>query len=687
MKLSTRIVTNIVVLVLLICLGIGITGILISYSVVNKIARESLITQAEMAKKLVEMEIESRLALLLDVVDKPELRSLDWRIQQQELINDVERLDYLDLGVMDADGTVRYVLGNETTNLGDRNYAIKALQGIPNVSDVLISRVTDKPVMMFAVPIKNDGEIRQILIGRKDGFFLSEITSPMKFGESGYTYLINRNGVVIAHDNKDYVINEFSPIKAAKEDPSMNSLGEAFSFIIANDKGVVDYDFNNLEVVTGFSSSDNTDWILVTTMAKNELLSGIYTHSTFVIFGTLVLLLAGIIIALIIGRSISKPIATMVPILENVSEGNLTKRVQIKSKDELGFIADTFNQSIEGLSQIVSTTKNAAGKLDAMSNDLISRMNDTMTSMDRIGKNIQKVKEQARSQSESVSETNKTMGGIKNLTDDLNNLISSQASAIVESSAAIEEMVANIKSVTDILQKSAASMEYLLKASDSGKQEIQRITGIIKTIEDDSDGLIEASNVIQNIAQQTNLLSMNAAIEAAHAGESGKGFSVVAGEIRKLAENSSEQGKSITAVLNNLKQRINSAVEVSDKAQEQFAQIFDLVKQVQEHETTIKHAMEEQTIGSGQILEAVKAINDITSQVKDGSGNMIAGSEEVLREMQNVIVTTHEVDISMDDMSTNLGDINNAIQSVNALTQETKSSIDMLSGEVEKFIV
>ncbi len=687
MKLSTKVVTSIVTLVLFICLGIGITAIVISYSQVNNIARKSLMTQAETGRRLVEAEIRNEFVILQDIANETEMKSLNWEDQREHLASIVDQAHFLDFGIMDPDGTVRYVLGEETSNLGDRDYARNALLGIPSVSDVIISRVINKPVMMFAVPITVDGIVRQVLVARKDGNVLSEITNTLGFGETGYTYMLNRGGVIIAHRNQDYVMNQFAPIEESKQDPSLKSLADAFSHIIKQEEGVVDYNFNNADVVIGFVSIKGMDWIYAVAMTKQELLSGVYTLGAFVIFGALGFLLLGIVIALIIGRSISKPMAAIVPVLESVAEGNLTDRVQVDSKDELGLIANTFNQSIEGLSQIVTTTKDATGKLDVMSEDLIQKMHKTLASMERIEANIHKVKQQAMDQSYSVSGTNKTMEEIKELTDNLNNLISGQASAIVESSAAIEEMVANIKSVTDTLHKSAASMEELLKASNVGKQEIQKVTEIITAIESDSEGLIEASNMIQNIAEQTNLLSMNAAIEAAHAGDAGKGFGVVAGEIRKLAENSSKQGRSITLVLNNLKQRINTAVDVSDEAQKQFARILKLLVQVQDHESVIKGAMEEQTIGSGQILEAMKAINDITSKVKDGSRNMIAGSEEVLREMQKVIHTTQEVDNSMDDMNTSLGDINMAIQGVNTVTQETKESIDMLSGEIEKFTI
>ncbi|QQO09648.1 methyl-accepting chemotaxis protein [Breznakiella homolactica] len=687
MKLSQKIILYIVIIILFISLGIGITSLVISYNVIQSTADQSLMKQAESGKKLLDVTISSQLTILEEVVSQPEVKTMDWEIQREALRNDVERLGYIDFGVIVPDGTVRYVLGDEVSNLGERDYVQRAFKGISNVSDVLISKVINAPVVMFAVPIFNNDTVVGVLVARRGGNALSDITNTMGFGETGYAYLINGAGVIISHKDRDLVMNQFSPLEAVKEDTSYRSIADAFGEIIRTRQGLISYNFNDSNVVAGYVPVDSMDWIFVVTIENSELMAGINTLFLFVTLGTAGFLIVGIISALVIGRSISRPLSRMLPVLETVSEGNLTEKIAVSTKDELGIMADTFNRSISGLAQMVATTKESAGKLDSMAGDLSTRMNETVASMEEITVNIANVKEHARNQSESVSETNRTMEEIKEYADKLNSLIGSQSAAIVESSAAIEEMVANIKSVTEILQKSALSMKELLDASEVGRAELQEVTGIIRTIEGDSEGLIEASNIIQNIAQQTNLLSMNAAIEAAHAGETGKGFAVVAGEIRKLAENSSAQGKNITNVLGSLKQKINSAVGVSDKAQMQFDQILSLVSQVQGNEEVIKNAMEEQTTGSGQILDAMKEINDITTQVRDGSVRMISGSSTVLDEMGKVINITKEVDTAMDEMSGSVDHINSAVQDASIVTEETKANVATLSGAVDKFTV
>jgi methyl-accepting chemotaxis protein len=228
-------------------------------------------------------------------------------------------------------------------------------------------------------------------------------------------------------------------------------------------------------------------------------------------------------------------------------------------------------------------------------------------------------------------------------------------------------------------------MDALFTASESGKDGIQKVSDIMKILEQDSNGLIEASAVIQSIAAQTNLLAMNAAIEAAHAGETGKGFAVVADEIRKLAENSSNQGKSIKSVLTTLKNQINTATNLSNDSQERFNLILSLVDTVRSQEAVIKNAMDEQTTGSKQVLDAIREIKDITGKVKDGSSEMMRASAEILTEMDRVSTGTNEMSAKTDKIAVSATHLSANIEQLNAITQETKERVSRLSDDVSQF--
>jgi methyl-accepting chemotaxis protein len=297
------------------------------------------------------------------------------------------------------------------------------------------------------------------------------------------------------------------------------------------------------------------------------------------------------------------------------------------------------------------------------------------------------VNKQVQQQGSNVHEAQAALGSINNSVNDLVANIQSQSSSVVESSSAIEQMVANIRSVTGILEKNGGTIKALENSSESGKVSINNSVEAIKKIQEQSGNLLEASKIIQAIASQTNMLAMNAAIEAAHAGESGKGFSVVADEIRKLAEDSNKQGKNIT---NNLKVVLASVKEVTDSSvqlQNQFNEIYDLTQTVARQELTIMNAMHEQSEGGEQILEAIKQIQDVTASVKDSSNAMEDATQTANIKMENLMRLTEEITASMDEMSIGIESINKSINTVNDMTHKNTCSIESLGEAVSKFKV
>ena len=210
---------------------------------------------------------------------------------------------------------------------------------------------------------------------------------------------------------------------------------------------------------------------------------------------------------------------------------------------------------------------------------------------------------------------------------------------------------------------------------------------VTQKIAEESGSLIEASSVIQHIASQTNLLAMNAAIEAAHAGEAGKGFAVVADEIRKLAEDSATQGKAITATLKMLSGEIETLSASSKTVEGKFNAIFSLAEQVKEMSAQLTESMREQENGSREVLTAIKSINAVTIEVQAGSEEILKGGEGVAEEMQKLDSLTRIITDSMNEMASGAVQINNAVQEVSEITQRNKGAIENLAQEVSKFKV
>jgi methyl-accepting chemotaxis protein len=248
-------------------------------------------------------------------------------------------------------------------------------------------------------------------------------------------------------------------------------------------------------------------------------------------------------------------------------------------------------------------------------------------------------------------------------------------------------MLANIRSVTETLIKNTANINSLAESSETGRVDLEKVAADIQEIARESEGLLQINSVMQNIASQTNLLSMNAAIEAAHAGESGKGFAVVADEIRSLAENAGVQSKTISSVLKKIKISIDAITKSTSVVMERFKTIEQDVKTVSNQELQIRSAMEEQEVGSRDILEAVTQLNTVTSEVKSASAEMTKESGDLVTESERLKEVTAEVAGGMDRMDTGVEQINTAVHRVNEISVETKDNIGTLNDEIGKFKV
>jgi methyl-accepting chemotaxis protein len=430
-------------------------------------------------------------------------------------------------------------------------------------------------------------------------------------------------------------------------------------------------------------------WAMAASVPVSVVLAqvGEITRFAFIIAVLSILITAGIIF--IIVTKVSSPIIKVSRTLKDISEGegDLTKQIYLKSKDEIGDLAHYFNQTLEKIRHLVISIKNQTGVLFDIGNELSINMTQTAAAVNEISSNMKGIKTRVMNQSASVTETNATMEQITINIDKLNEHIENQTSNVNQSSSAIEEMLANIRSVTDTLIKNAANVKDLSNASELGRSGLRGVAADIQEIARESEGLLEINAMMENIAGQTNLLSMNAAIEAAHAGEAGKGFAVVADEIRKLAESSGEQSKTISAILNKIKTSIDKITVSTDEVLKKFEAIDSEIRTVSDQEENIRNAMEEQNSGSRQILEAIEKLNEITRLVKGGSEEMLEGSREVIGESKNLEAVTSEISSGISEMATGTDQINIAVSRINEISANNKESIDVLVREVSKFKV
>ena len=443
----------------------------------------------------------------------------------------------------------------------------------------------------------------------------------------------------------------------------------------------------------------------------------------------IVVVVLGFIISLVLGytitKSITKPVMHIVEVMNKVAEGDFTVKAEIKTKDEIGVLGNNVNNTITTLGELIKKIKISAVSVSNTSEILADRVKsiassseetaasveETSSTIEEFSQTTEHIKQSVDSQAAAVTQTTSSANQMSANIKQISNSISEVKNAINQSSAAIEEMMRNIQTITGNVNIVDEKSKESGIAANNSRDAVKKSNTGIETIKDNMIILVEVINglgksadnigsiieVIDDISEQTNLLALNAAIEAARAGEHGKGFAVVADEVRKLAERSSKATKEIANIIKGIQDETLKAVKTTNEGAKyadegvKFSQLVGeslkgIINKVNEMSGLIKQisvAMNEQNEASSQIVHQMEKVNNLTSEVTNASTEQTKGIDEIVKAMNNVCGISEQIKTAMQEQNTGSKQITMAINEISKGSQMNSHSAQELAKESE----
>ena len=649
-SLKFRFIIYIGLIIVVVSLGIGVTSYMSSSSAIMEEIETNMPDKANDIAMLVRSRLDTRQSELEAIANSQTARTMDWDEIQPILEEEIARTDFATIALVDLDGRTRYVDADDL-ELSDRDYVQEALAGNTNVSEMLISRAINAPVAMVASPIEVDGEIVGALIARMLGEDVIEIVSDVQLGQNGYAYMIDNTGVVVAHRNIDLVMEQFNPVEAVNQDSSLESLADTFRAMIDNGSGFRRYHtLDNVESFIGYDEVEGTNWLVGVTVPVDQALTNLYDTRNAIIFITLPIFIMALILMYVAAGKLTKPINELTGVITRLSNFDLrydkdhAANKYLKRKDEIGEITNAVATMQKNLTEIINEIMGVSNNLAASSQELSASSEEMKASAEEVARATEEVASGAEEQTAQIEETSSNIDELDQGLDNINQLsgnMNNQSGKVLE----------NIKSGNQSIEKSIDQINKV-------KIQAEKTSENVNDLGERSQKIGEIVELIEGISSQTNLLALNAAIEAARAGEAGRGFSVVADEIRQLAEESSAATQEITGLIKEIQNGAKASVEEMNKAREAVGDSVEAIgvtdqsfKVIEEAVNSLEDLINNLDISTEQISENSTMVNKSIQEIGSVSEQSAANAEEVVASTEEQASSTQEIVHASEDLA------------------------------------
>lgn len=397
------------------------------------------------------------------------------------------------------------------------------------------------------------------------------------------------------------------------------------------------------------------------------------------------LVLIALLLAFFLSRTLARPIVSIEHTIRQLSSGDLTGDFAVASHDEIGMLSTNLNGFTRSLKEAISNVQGVSSENVRMKESLIVTTEQASASANEITANTESIDRQMSTLDNHLLSSSTAVQTIADSIKSLDEQIQEQMTMVEQSTASVTEMIASIENVTRITENRRSATERLVATVSSGGDKMAATFDVVKQINDSVDSIKDITGIIGGISSQTNLLAMNAAIEAAHAGESGKGFSVVADEIRKLAEASAENSQEISKILQVIVDRIGVAGAAGSEMNSAFNEIDQEVRELSGSLMEIFSSMSELRSGGDQILSSMTVLRDVSTSVKTSSGTINGSSTDIRTMMTTVQRVSAEVRSGMSEISAGIREISTAVGDVLSIAARLGTVSEALNRDLTRF--
>ena len=625
--------------------ALGLSSITVAVHIISDEAESNMIALAKESSKLEYSYLESKNKTLKTIVSLNEIKSMDWSLQQPLLKELLVESEFTEFGIISDDGATSYS-NNETYVMDESEKIMELFHGELSHVEFLVSPVTGELVLIQAVPIIDNSQVVGVLLGRMDGSTVSTMASEITYGENGYGYFVDSKGTVIGHKDRDLVTSQYNAIEKAKTDSSLSDLARTIQDALTKGEGVGSYTFNGEKIQVSYRSVPGTDWTVILAVNESEIVEPINWLESVILLIVVGFVILGIVITYIIGYSISKPIIETSNYANVVASLDLTVKMNKKHtdrKDEIGNLARALVSITDGLKGIINQISESSSYMINASKNLLETSQQSSNTSQEIAKVVEEIAQGAADQAKQTTD-----GSVKG---------AQLGEQIEKVQYYIESVNDSSKEVTKVVEEGLKEVISLEKITQENTMAVKEIYDVIMKANESSDRIGEASSVIESIAARTNLLSLNAAIEAARAGDAGKGFAVVAEEIGKLAEQSSDSTKVINEIVDELQKNTQNAVSTMQRAAVITKEQINSVTSSKEKYHLIEHTMKTTSEVVSNLTNQGKEMNQMRQGILEVLEYLSAIAQENAAAAQEASAATEEQTASVEEIAASSDDL------------------------------